>query len=426
MDEEMQKTVEEINPTKRRFTVEVPADVLEERIIQRLRSIGRTAKIPGFRPGKAPLSLLERRFGKDVEAEVVERVISEYYLRAVREEDVIPAAAPVFEHYDFKRKAPFRMTFTLEVYPEVKDLRYEGYTIEDEEIEVTEEDVERALSRIQLEKSSFETVEDGVADDDLVTVDYEIIEEGEKVENQYIKVGSEIIPAEISDALRGKRVGEAFEATATFPQEYPNRKMGGRTLTFKGTIKEVKRLKKAELNDDLARDLGYEDTEGLREAVRETIARAKRELLEERQKGELVRELVRRHDLEVPEGLLKPELRALLEDEKRKNPDVDVEKAMEELRGRAVDNVKANMLLDMIAVKEKVEVSEEELMRKISELARGMYLDPESFMNLYMQREGSIDALRQSMMREKAVEVMFRKAVRRGNSSGTEGQRKGE
>ncbi len=409
----MQKTVEDINPTKKRFVVEIPADVLENKIEETLRKLGRTMKIPGFRPGKAPLSLLERRFGKDVELEVVERVIPEYYMRAIKEEAVYPVASPVFEEYDFKRKTPLRMTFTVEVLPRIDDLKYEGLTVTEEDVTVTDEDVERTTVRLQTEKSTYEVVDDVVSDGDLVVVDYGIVEEDQEVTNQFIKIGSDIIPSEISEALKGKRAGDSFEAVASFPEDYVNKNFSGRTLTLKGTVKEVKRLKEAELDDDFARDLGYEDMGKLKEAVRESLIKAKREMLVNKQKGELIDQLVDAHEFEIPETVLESELHNLVEEARRRDPEAEVEKLREELRDRAVRNAKANILLDIIAEQERVEVTEEEMKKRIVELAGSMYLSPENFVEIYLKNQGAMGAFRQNMAREKALDIVLQKAVKK-------------
>ncbi|GMT47007.1 MAG: trigger factor [bacterium] len=407
----MQKTVEDINPTKKKFVVEIPVDVLEHKIEEALRNLGRTTKIPGFRPGKVPLSLLERRYGKDVEMDVIERLIPEYYVMAIKEEALFPVAAPVFEEYDFKRKTPLKMTFTVEFLPEIKDLKYEGYTVKEETVDVTDEEVEETTRRLLTEKSTYEVVDDTISDGDLVVVDYEVVEEDQKVTGQFIKIGSDIIPREISEALKGRKSGEPFEVTASFPDDYVNKNFCGKTLTLKGSINEVKRLKKADLNDEFARDLGYEDLEKLKEAVRESLENVKKEMSENRQKAELIEQLVKDNEFDIPETLLESELNALVAEEKKKDPELDVEKAREDLKEQAVRNVKANILLDVIAEKEKVEVTDDEMKKRIVEIANSMYLSPENFVDLYLKNEGAMGEFRQNIVREKALDIVFQKAV---------------
>lgn len=406
----MEKTVEDINPTKKRFTLEVPAEILEQRITDALKDIGRSVKLPGFRPGRAPLSLLEKRYGKEVETDVLQKAIPEYYLKAIREANVVPVMPPVFEGYDFKRKEPLKLTFTVEIRPEIENLDYQGLKVEDEPVEVTDEDIERTIERLQTEKSSYESIKDDIVrDDDLVVVDYEIVEEEQNVTGQFIKIGSDIIPQEISDALKGKKVDDPFEVRATFPDEYINKNLSGKTLTLKGSIREIRRLKKAELTDDFAKELGYDDMERLREAVREGIVKVKEELIENKQKVSIIEQLLQRHDFDLPEGLVSHELNMLVHEQKRLKPDADEEKLREELKEKARKNVKTNIILDTIADREDVEVTDEEVRKKIVETANSMYLSPEHFMQMYLPNEEALHEFRQSIRREKTLDILLKR-----------------
>jgi len=223
------------------------------------------------------------------------------------------------------------MTFTVEFLPEIKDLKYEGYTVKEETVDVTDEEVEETTKRLLTEKATYEVVDDTISDGDLVVVDYEIVEEDQKVTGQFIKIGSDIIPPEISEALKGRKSGEPFEVSAAFPDDYVNKNFCGKTLTLKGTINEVKRLKKADLNDEFAKDLGYDDLEKLKEAVRESLENLKKEMSENRQKAELIEQLVKDNDFDIPESLLESELNALVAEEKKKDSELDVEKAREDI-----------------------------------------------------------------------------------------------
>ncbi len=422
----MQKTVEDINPTKKRFIVEVPADVLEKRITDALRNIGRSVKIPGFRPGRAPLSLLDKRFGREVETDVLEKIIPEYYMKAIKEENVTPVSPPVFENYDFKRREPLKMTFTVEIRPEIKDIKYEGIEVTDEDIEVTDEDIEETIERLKIEKSTYEQVEGQIQDDDLVMVDYEVVEEGKKVENQFIKVGSEVLPEAISDALKGKKKGDDFEVTTEFPDDFANKNFAGKTLTLKGTIKEVKRLKIATVDDEFAKDLGYENTDKLREAIKESIEKAKKEILENKQKGEIIDKLLQMHEIEVPEGLFQEELNMLINGEKQKDPGADEEKLKEELKEKAERNVRINLLLDTIADMEGIDVTNDEIKQKIAELSNSMYITPEHFMKLYLPNEEAQYMFRQNLVREKTLDFIYDKAVKVKKTETEEGEGKDE
>ncbi len=409
----MQKTVEKLNPTKRRFTVEIPAEEIEGRITEALMNLRRTVKIPGFRPGKAPLSLLDRRFGKEVETEVLEKVIPEYYAKILDEEKLVPVAPPVFEDYNYKRNSPLKMTFTVEIRPEVEEIKYEGFVVEDEKIEVSDEDIKRGLERLQIEKSTYEDVDRESQEGDFVIIDYKILEEEKDLEGQIVKIGSELVPAELSEALKSKKKGEEFETKVTFPEDFPNKNLAGKTLTLKGKVKEIKVMKKPEINDQLAKDLGYENLEKLKEALKEAIEKTRRQMLEDRQKEEILKQLLDENDIEVPESLLQEELNLLVSEEKQSNPDADEEKLKEELKERAIRNVKVSLLLDIIAEKENVSVTEEEIKNRIMRLSAEMYVTPEVFMQMYLPDQAAFYKFRQAMIREKTIQMLLEKAEKK-------------
>jgi trigger factor len=406
----MQRSVEELTPTKRRFTIEVPAEVLEDKILEALNNLRQSVKTPGFRPGKTPISLLDKRFGKDVESEVLEKVIPDYYMKAIQEEDIVPVTPPVFENYDFKRKSPLTMIFTIEIRPEIKDITYEGLSVEDEPLEVTEDELDNALQRLQVDKSSYEKVEDEVREEDLVMVDYEIVQEDQKVSNQFIKIGSDIIPADLSNTLKGKSAEDTFDVTTTFPEEFMNKNMKGKTLTLKGTVNEVKRLSEPELNDQFAKELGYEDVNNLKEAMKESIIKAKEDILKNRQISDLLEQMMGEHEFSVPEGLLESELNKIVSDETRRNPEADIGKLKEEKREDAIKNVKINLLLDVISEREKITVSDEEIKMRVAELSQSMYMTPENFVELYLPNENAFLLFKRNVIRQKVTEFILAKA----------------
>jgi len=407
----MIKNMESIAPTKKRLEVEIPADVIEERIQKSLGDIRRKANVPGFRPGKAPLSMIEKKFGSTVESEVLEKVVTEYYGQVVREANIHPVTNPEFEKTDFKRKSPLSMIFTIEVMPEIEKLNYEGMKVQDEEITVEEKELESLLSRAKAEHVKYEQVERPIEENDLVTVDYDIVEEDLKREGQVIKVGSEQFPKELSDQLKGKTKSGTFDVKLTFPSDHPS-EFKGKTLTFRGEIKEVKVLVLPELDDAFAADLGYENLEAMKKILSEEVLAMKKGHVKKKQMAELIEKLVDTHEFPVPETMLGAELSALLTSEKAKeeNKDKDDETLRKELEGEATKNAKAAILLSIIGEKEGVTVSEEDMKTKILELSQSTYIPPQNLIQMYMQRDGSLEALRYGVFKEKVAGLLLEKA----------------
>jgi trigger factor len=368
-------------------------------------------KIPGFRPGKAPLSMIEKKYGQQVESDVLEKVVSQYYAEAIKEANVHPVTRPAFEKTDFKRKNPLGMTFTVEVMPEIKDLNYKGLLIKDEEVAVTEDELESMLTRTKAEHVKYDSQERPVEENDLVTVDYDIVEENIKREGQVIKVGSEQFPAEFSDQLKGKSKGSDFEAAVTFPDSHPS-EFKGKRLTFRGTIKDIKVLSVPEMDDDFAKTLGYENVDALEEAVRNEMRAAKKRHVKKKQIAALIEKLVESHDFPVPESMLEAELSPLLTSAKAKeeNKQKADEIVREELLPEARKNAKAAILLNVIGEKENVTVSEEDMKAKIFELSQATLIPPQNLVQMYMTRDGSLEGLRYAVFKEKVAELLHAKA----------------
>jgi len=205
------KSCEEISTTKKRLTIEIPANVVEAEIQKGLQEAQKKANIPGFRSGKAPLTIIEKRYGKSVESEVLEKIVPDHYIQAVKEADIKPVSRPEMEDaIDFKRNSSLSMTFTVEVRPKIEGLEYEGIPVKEVPIEITDSEVDDIIKNVAEEKGTFETIDDAVASGDLVTVDY-TTEDGVETKDAVIKVGSGPYPKEFFDALIGKKKGDGFQ-----------------------------------------------------------------------------------------------------------------------------------------------------------------------------------------------------------------------
>lgn len=408
----MIKNLENISPTRKRLEVEISADVIEEKIQKSLGDIRKKANLPGFRPGKAPLSIIEKKYGSSVESEVLEKVVSESYGQVIREANLHPVTNPQFEKTDFKRKKPLSMIFTIEVMPEIDNLQYDGIAVKDEEIVVEEKEVEALLMRARAERVKYDVVDRPVEENDLVTVDYDIVEENIKREGQVIKVGSDQFPRELSDQLKGKTKGGTFDVKLTFPADHPS-EFKGKTLTFRGEIKEVKVLSLPELDDSLAADLGYENLEAMKKALEEETVSMKKDHLKKKQMAQIIEQLVDKHEFPVPDTMLDAEIASLLTSEKAKeeNKDRDEETLRKEIEPEAMKSAKAAILLSLIGDRENVTVSEEDMKTKVLEISQSTYIPPQNLIQMFMQRDGSLDGLRYTVFKEKVAELLFEKAV---------------
>lgn len=402
----MLKGIDEISKTKKRLKIEIPADVVEGEIQKALKEIQKKAKIPGFRPGKAPLSIIEKKFGKDAESEVLEKLVSEYYNNAIKEANLKPVLPPVAEDpINIKRKEPLYFELIVETRPEIENLDYENIEIEDVSTEVTEQEIEDVLLRLSREKGVYEPTEEEAKNEDLVVIDY-TTDIGKEAKDFVYKIGAGPFPEEFSKAIEGRKKGESFSVTIDFPQD-SIAEYAGKTVNFQINIKEIKRRKDIPY-DELPKEFGFENMEQLKQHVRENLENAKKEQAKEKKKIEILRKLLETYDLELPEGLLELEIRRIAEEYERMG--INVVEQMDKISEIAKKNIKAYLLLEAIGEKEGVTVSEDELKQEVINIARRYSVTPQGVVQYYMSRDGSLDALRNSVFERKVFDILINKA----------------
>ncbi len=433
----MLKSIEDINAAKKRRRIEIPSDIIEKEIRDSLEKVRQKAKISGFRPGKAPISLIEKRFGKEVEAEVLDKVIPEYYSKAIKEAEITPVATPTFEErLDFKRNNPLNLLFTVEVLPKIENLEYENIKIKDIPVVVDDDEMEEYIKKLREDKAIYEVAEKDVEKDDLVTFEYtdcNIIgeENPPALKEQISEMGNEIFPLDIMEKVLGKKKGESVEFNTTFAESCKSKELAGKTVEMKVLIKEIKKKNLPAIDDEFAKDLGLENITEMRERIRERLSAFKKEQIEKIQKANIINKILESHKFEVPETLFKRELESLvmqeslsqkkslettagsenLEQEKVIAPQSqdDVEKMQAELETRALRNVQASIIIDMIGEKEGLAVADNEVSERISLLAQRLSATPEAVKNLYY-REGSLEGLKHSIYEDKVMDLLLAKA----------------
>ncbi|MDI6890750.1 MAG: trigger factor [Thermodesulfovibrionales bacterium] len=411
--------VEDISLTKKRLGIEIPSDIIEKEIKDSLERLRQKANIPGFRPGRAPINLIEKRFGKEVETEVLDKVIPEYYSRALKEADLKPVTMPSFDkRLDFKRNNPLNLSFTVEVMPKIENLNYENIKIKDIPIVVDEAEVEDYIKKLQYEKAIYEVAEKDVDMDDLVTFEYvdcKMIgeESPPSIKEQILKMGKEIFPLDIMERVIGKKKGEVVEFTTTFNEGCKSKELAGKTVDMKVMIKEIKRKILPAIDDEFAKDLGYENLQVLKENIKERLHNAKKEQAVKIQKAEILRKIIESHEFEVPEALLRNELESLMiQGTSDAHPTSEVSKPdPSELKEKALRNVRASIIIDAIGQKEEITVTEDEVKDRIHFIAERLSAKPEVVMKFYIARDGSLEGLRHSIYEDKVLDMLLSKAI---------------
>lgn len=442
----MLQAVEDISSTKKRLKIEIPSDIIEKEIQDSLERVRQKTNLPGFRPGKAPMNLIEKRFGKKVEAEVLEKVIPEFYGKALKEADLKPVTMPVLdERFTFERNSSLNLSFTVEVMPKIENLDYASIKAKDVPVVVNEAELENALKNLQEQKALYEVAEKEIEKDDLVTFDYVDCElvEGEttpSLREEVLKLGNELLPKDLEEKLIGRKKGDTVEFTTSFEADFKVKELVGKALQVKIMIKEVKHKVLPAIDDEFAKDVGYGSISELKEKIKENLYQFKKDQATKMQKAEIVRQLTESHDFEIPETLLNNELDSLIMqesisgkrsgklEEANRHDDSDSvdaisevskpdlrdqseEETLSELKEKALRNVRASIVIHAIGQKEGITVTEDEVRDRISVIAKKLSAQPEAVMNFYRTKDGSLEGLRQMISEDKVLDLLFSRAT---------------
>jgi len=406
------KAVEDLSTTKKRLKIEIPSEAIEKKIKNSLEKARQKAKTPGFRPGKTPMNIIEKHFGKSAEAEALEEIIPEFYDSALKEAAIVPVTRPEIEGgVNFERNNPLSLSFTLEIRPKIENLKYEGIKTKDIPVTVSDEEVENALKRLQEGKATYEIADKEIEAGDLLTIDYEMKYDNQTTtaKDQVFMVGFTGLPKEISESLIGKKAGDIVEVEAQFPQDFHAKAIAGKKVLIKNTVNAVKKKILPAIDAELAKDLGFENLDALKAGAREGIEKAKKEHTQKIQKNAILESLTGSHNFDIPESMLEGELTAMVH--ALKKSDKDEAALRDELKPDAIKNVRAMILLSIIGEKEGVNVTDEELKEKILDLSQQLAMTPESLIKIYAQRDGSLEGLRNNIHEQKVLDLLLSRAV---------------
>jgi trigger factor len=301
---------------KREFTITVPASEVEDQVTRRLGEIGQSVRIPGFRPGKVPMTMLRRRYGPAVRGEVLESTVQDSSAEALREHNLRPALPPRVEIVSAAEGADFEYKISLEVLPEMPEPDFAALGLEKLVAEVPDEDIDKAVERVAEAQRKTELVDRPAEIPDLVVADTvgRIGDEeipGSRGEDRQIELGAEGLLPGFADQLVGAKAGEKREVRVTFPADYGNPEMAGKEGVFEVTVKEVRHRLPAAVDDELAKAVGLETLAELRQEVRQRMQRDYDGITRQRLKQVLLDRLAERYDFPVPPGMIEMEFQSI-------------------------------------------------------------------------------------------------------------------
>jgi trigger factor len=412
----MQVSVEASGGLERTMKIEVAAEEIEKQVASRLSEVARTAKIKGFRPGKIPRKVVEKRYGGQVRQEVLSEVLQKSYAQAIQQEKLNPAGGPRIETDQMEAGKDFRFTATFEVFPEVRLAKSESLAVERPQVEITEGDVDDMLERLRQQRAGWEAVEHPAAEGDQVTVDFIGRLDGEPFEGGEgkqipIVLGQGSMLEDFERGLHGLVAGQEATVTVNFPADYRNEKLAGKTAEFTVTAASVEVRKLPELDEEFARQFGIEDGDlaQLRDEVRDNMQRELDERIRASLKTQVLDRLVESNPVELPQALIDQETRALQQEAMRRMGVEDPQKApaAAALRDSAIRRVHVGLLINELITSQNIQLDPARVNDHITELAAN-YDQPDEIIKVYQSQPRLRNQVEMVVLEEQVTEWLVK------------------
>jgi trigger factor len=413
--------------TKREIQVEVPAAEVTRETDTLIQKYQKLARIPGFRRGHVPASVIKQRFSEDIKSEVVDALVPRFFRREADKQGLIPVSQPRVSDLHIHDGEPLRFKATFEVMPEIKVEGYKELRADKPSIAVTDEEVEESLKGIQEQRATFTPIEGRVlADGDFAQVSLDgKPKDGDgkpvHMDDILVEIAGKTTMPEFTENLRGASVGDERTFDVLYPQDFSDQRLAGKTLTYTVKVQGIKQKSLPELNDAFAKELGaFANLDDVRKKLREGMEAERKQAAERESKDKLVTELIKRNDLEMPEALVERQIDLRLERGLRalaaqgmKSEDMkkmDISRLRAGQREQAVQELKAAMLLEKIADQEKIEVGDEEINREVEALAEQSKQPVESI-RARLTQEGVLDRIRNRIRNEKTLDYLYHQSA---------------
>ncbi|MFZ1008496.1 MAG: trigger factor [Candidatus Sulfotelmatobacter sp.] len=418
---------------KREISVEIPAAEVTRETELQIQRYQKSARLPGFRAGHVPASIIKQRFGDGLKNDVIEALAPKHFRKEAEKQGLIPVSQPRITDLHMHDGEPLRFKATFEVLPEIQVEGYKDLRADKPEITVTDQEIEDALNNVREQRATYTTVEGRtLAEGDFAQASMDgKPKDGKDVaeasanpvhmDDVLIEIGGKNTMPEFTQHLTGASVGEERTFDVSYPEDISDKRLAGKTFVYTVKVNGIKQKSLPELNDDFAKELGeFTSLDQVRKQLRENMEAEKKHNTEHAAKDKLVAELVKRNDFEVPESLIDRQidlrlergLRALaaqgmkMEDLKK----MDLPRLRAGQREQAVNDVKSSLLLERIADLENIQVSDEEVNREVEALAKQSKQRSEA-VHARLTQDGGLDRIRVRIRSEKTLDFLYHQSA---------------
>ena len=409
---------------KHALELSVPAQEVDSETARITADVQKRAKLQGFRPGKAPASLIRKHFASDIRQQVIEALVPKYLQKQFEAENLNVVGTPDITEIHLHDGEPLRFKAQFEVVPEIELGEYKGVEVPYLEPEVADSDIDARLGELREQKAEYINIDPRPLEDgDYAVVALESLAgiEGDpvKTDEMVLEVGGADTLPEFTENLRGVSPGEEREISVAYPEDYGSQRLAGKTVTFRASLKGLRKKELPELNDEFAQDLGdYRSLEELRAAVRKGIQGQRQHDAQEAAKNRIVDKLVDAHEFPVPQTFVERQVRNRVEQSLRamagegtdpRNLQIDWGKVMETQKDKAVREVRASLLLSKVAAQESIHATRDEVDKEVERIAR-QQREPVAAVQMRFEKDGTLNRIANHIQTSKTLNFLFEHA----------------
>jgi len=420
----MQVTVEDVSSVKKILHIEIPENDTTRELEKAYSQLKKTAKIKGFRPGKAPRSVLERLFKKDVHADVTSQLIQESFVEALKETELDVIGTPKIDPPAFDEKKAYKFEATVEVRPEIDAIDFKGLALTKTMYAVSDQEVEAQIEMLRKNMARLEKIEEDRAAQagDSVMIDYEGLKDGkpfaetQRTENFTLKLGAAKITKEFDDALVGMKPGDEKEIKIAFPEDHFNKKLAGLGIEFQVTLKEIRKEVLPEVDAEFVKKLGsYETVADLKADIVKNLTQGYQKRVEQEINEQVYTALLEKAQFEVPDSMVDYELQNIVADAERSfayhNVNMDdlgltKEKMEEQYRDTAIKQVKRHLILGKIIEQENMTLSDDELDKGFAEMAASFNQPVDRIKQYYQENKENLAFFKHTLLEKNAITLI--------------------
>ena len=404
---------------KREVKVSVPSSFVEAKKMQRFEQIAKTAKLPGFRPGKAPINIIQSQYGNQVNQEILSDVLESTYVEAVTEKELKPAGPPEVSIDQFVDGSEFKYTATIEVFPEFKLKGIDKIKLDRPSTTVKQSDINEMIENLQKQRGEWKSVDRNANDNDQLLIDFKGTLDGEafeggSAEDFVMQLGGGQMLPEFEESLKDVKPSDEKDFEVTFPEEYHQPDLAGKTANFNVKVKEVRELALAEVTEDFVKGFGIESGkyDDLIKEISESMEKEKDVKINEQVRVRLMNHLREKNQIQIPEVMIKSEATAMQKDWMKRSG-VENESDAPELDNFnqiATERVHLGLLVNELVISREMKLDDERVKTKLAEITNA-YPNGDEIKKMYEQTPDLMDQLKSMVMEDQVVDWLIDKTT---------------